>query len=33
MFQNSFYSEILGSIEYYARLSGYHILISATGRK
>ena len=30
MFQNSFYSEILGSIEYYARLSGYHILISAT---
>ncbi len=30
MFQNSFYSEILGSIEYYARQRGYHILISAT---
>ena len=30
MFQNSFYSEVLGSIEYYARLRGYHILISAT---
>lgn len=30
MFQNSFYSEILGSIEYYARQEGYHILISAT---
>lgn len=30
MFQNSFYSEVLGSIEYYARLHGYHILISAT---
>lgn len=30
MFQNSFYSEILGSIEYYARQQGYHILISAT---
>ena len=30
MFQNSFYSEILGSIEYYARQKGYHILISAT---
>lgn len=30
MFQNSFYSEVLGSIEYYARLKGYHILISAT---
>lgn len=30
MFQNSFYSEVLGSIEYYARLQGYHILISAT---
>lgn len=30
MFQNSFYSEMLGSIEYYARLEGYHILISAT---
>lgn len=30
MFQNSFYSEVLGSIEYYARQKGYHILISAT---
>ena len=30
MFQNSFYSEALGSIEYYARQKGYHILISAT---
>lgn len=30
MFQNSFYSEVLGSIEYHARQSGYHILISAT---
>ena len=30
MFQNAFYSEILGSIEYYARLKGYHTLISAT---
>ena len=30
MFQNSFYSEILGSIEYFARQEGYHILISAT---
>ena len=30
MFQNSFYSEVLGSIEYCARLKGYHILISAT---
>lgn len=30
MFQNSFYSEVLGSIEYCARLRGYHILISAT---
>lgn len=30
MLQNSFYSEILGSIEYYARQKGYHILISAT---
>ena len=24
MFQNSFYSEVLGSIEYYARLPGNH---------
>ena len=30
MFQNSFYSEVLGSIEFYARQQGYHILISAT---
>ncbi len=30
MFQNSFYAEILGSIEYFARQQGYHILISAT---
>ncbi len=30
MFQNSFYSEVLGSIEYFARQRGYHILISAT---
>lgn len=30
MFQNSFYGEVLGSIEYYARLNGFHILISAT---
>ena len=30
MFQNNFYSEILGSIEYHARASGYHVLISAT---
>ena len=30
MFQNGFYSEILGSIEFHARQSGYHIIISAT---
>lgn len=30
MFQNSFYSEILGSIEFHARQEGYHVLISAT---
>ena len=30
MLQNPFYSEVLGSIEYYARQQGYHILISAT---
>lgn len=30
MFKNSFYSEILGSIEYFARQKGYHIIISAT---
>lgn len=30
MFENNFYSEILGSIEYRARLRGYHVLISAS---
>ena len=30
MFQNDFYSEILGSIEFHARQNGYHIIISAT---
>ena len=30
MFENNFYSEILGSIEYRARLQGYHVLISAS---
>lgn len=30
MFQNGFYSEVLGSIEYYARQKGYHVIISAT---
>lgn len=30
MFKNSFYSEILGAIEYKARQIGYHIIISAT---
>lgn len=30
MFQNSFYSEILGSIEYHTRNAGYHVIISAT---
>ena len=30
MFQNGFYGEVLGSIEYYARRHSYHILISAT---
>lgn len=30
MFRNQFYSEILGSIELYARQNGYHVLISAT---
>ena len=30
MFQNQFYSEILGSIELCARQKGYHIIISAT---
>ncbi|MDR2021073.1 MAG: LacI family transcriptional regulator [Treponema sp.] len=28
MFENTFYSEILGAIEYEARIHGYHILIS-----
>ena len=30
MFQNQFYSEILGSIELCARQRGFHVLISAT---
>lgn len=30
MFQNIFYSEILGSIEFHARQNGYHVIISAT---
>lgn len=30
MFKNSFYSEILGAIEFRARQLGYHIIISAT---
>lgn len=30
MLQNDFYSEIVGSIEYYARQRGYHVIISAT---
>ncbi len=30
MFSNTFYSEIMSSIEYHARLRGYHVLISAT---
>ncbi len=30
MFRNTFYSEILGRIEYQARQNGYHVLISAT---
>ena len=30
MFHNSFYSEIISSIEFYARQNGYHILISGT---
>lgn len=30
MFKNSFYSEILGSIEFHARQHGYHVIISAT---
>lgn len=30
MFENDFYSEVVGSIEYHARLRGYHVIISAT---
>ncbi|MDR1001065.1 MAG: LacI family transcriptional regulator [Clostridiales bacterium] len=30
MFQNGFYGEILGAIEYEARIHGYHLLISGT---
>ena len=30
MFQNNFYAEILGSIEFHARQNGYRIIISAT---
>lgn len=30
MFSNTFYSEIMSSIEYHARLRGYHVLISGT---
>ncbi len=30
MFKNSFYSEILSSIEYHARVLGYHVIISAS---
>lgn len=30
MFKNSFYSEILSSIEYHARILGYHVIISAS---
>lgn len=30
MLQNDFYGEIIGSIEYYARREGYHVLISAS---
>ena len=33
MFQNQFYSEILGSIELCARQKGYHVIISATDGK
>lgn len=32
MFENNFYSEILGSIEYCARQKGYHVLISASDK-
>ena len=30
VFENPFYSEILSSIEYCARLSGYHVIVSGT---
>lgn len=30
MFSNTFYSEIMSSIEFHARLRGYHVIISAT---
>jgi LacI family transcriptional regulator len=30
LFSNNFYSEIMSSIEYHARMQGYHVLISAT---
>ena len=30
MFQNAFYGEVLGSIEYRARQKGYHVIVSAT---
>ncbi len=30
LFNNNFYSEIMGSIEFHARMQGYHVLISAT---
>ena len=30
LFNNNFYSEIMSSIEYHARINGYHVLISAT---
>lgn len=30
VFENPFYSEILSSIEYHARIAGYHIIVSGT---
>ena len=30
LFQNAFYGEVLGSIEYWARQKGYHVIVSAT---
>lgn len=30
VFENPFYSEILSSIEYYARQNGYHVIVSGT---